>query len=464
MSAQSGFRGLTLLARSAAAGLVVLLAACASVPDTTLLRERGQQSARSADIGWQSYTRGRQLADSHAGQDDFLARHLEVEQAVSGTPLSAGNHVKLLEEGPTAYAAMLRAIGQAQRYVHMESYIFDEDEEGQRFVDALIAASQRHVEVALMVDAVGTMDTSEAMFERLRDAGVQVAVFNPINPALARAGWSPNQRNHRKVLVVDGQVGYLGGMNISGVYSSSASGASASGGGNKGDAPWRDTHVEIRGPGVAQLETVIREGWASQKGPPLREWITSAPSKQGDLAVRILANQPDDADGYTVYLTMMSAFASARQSIHITMAYFAPDPAFVEVLADAARRGVDVAMVLPGFSDSSLVLYAGQSHYGDLLRAGVKIYERRDALLHAKTAVVDGVWSTVGSSNMDWRSFALNYEVNAVILGGEFGGQMEAMFQQDVANATPVDLQAWEDRGLGERVMEGVSRLFERWL
>ncbi|WP_144634930.1 phospholipase D-like domain-containing protein [Bordetella genomosp. 13] len=470
MSATGGASFLTLLARCGAAGLIALLAACASVPDTTLLRERGQQAARSKDIGWQSYERGRDLASKHAGaqgagsQKDFLAHHLEVEQAVSGVPLVAGNQVKLLEDGPTAYGAMLRAIGQAQRYVHMETYIFDDDEDGRRFVDALIAARQRNVEVALMVDAVGTMNTSEALFKQLRDAGVQVAVFNPLNPVEARAGWSPNERNHRKVLVVDGHIGYLGGMNISGVYSSRASSASGSGGG-KSEAPWRDTHVEIRGPGVAQLEQVIRDGWASQKGPPLTEWITAAPPpSQGDLTVRILANQPDDADGYTVYLTMMSAFASARQSIHITMAYFAPDPAFVEVLADAARRGVDVAMVLPGFSDSSLVLYAGQSHYGDLLRAGVKIYERRDALLHAKTAVVDGVWSTVGSSNMDWRSFALNYEVNAVILGSAFGAEMEAMFKQDVANATPVDLQAWEDRGVGERVMEGVSRLFERWL
>ncbi|SAI74336.1 phospholipase D [Bordetella ansorpii] len=465
MNAIRAFPLLTRLARAGAAGLAVLLAACASVPDTALLRERGQQSARSADLGWQSYERGQDLAAQHSSQHDFLAYHLEVEQAVSGTPLSSGNRVELLEDGPTAYDAMLRAIGQARRYVHMESYIFDDDEDGQRFVEALIAASRRHVEVALMVDAVGTMDTSDAMFQQLRDAGVQVAVFNPLNPVEARAGWSPNQRNHRKVLVVDGQVGYLGGMNISGVYSSRASSASASGGDGKGDAPWRDTHVEIRGPGVAQLEQVIREGWASQKGPALTEWITLAPpARQGGLAVRILANQPDDADGYTVYLTMMSAFASARRSIHITMAYFAPDPAFVEVLADAARRGVEVRMVLPGFSDSSLVLYAGQSHYGELLRAGVKIYERRDALLHAKTAVVDGVWSTVGSSNMDWRSFALNYEVNAVILGSEFGNQMEAMFKQDVANATAVDLQAWEDRGVGERVMEGVSRLFERWL
>ena len=180
--------------------------------------------------------------------------------------------------------------------------------------------------------------------------------------------------------------------------------------------------------------------------------------------MRILANQPDRSDGYTVYLTLMSAFESAQRSIHITMAYFVPDPAFVDVLAAAAQRGVDVVLVLPGFSDSSLVFNAGRSHYGKLLKAGVKIYERRDALLHAKTAVVDGVWSTVGSSNMDWRSFALNYEVNAVVLGPEFAADMEALFQRDVAESVRITPEAWRARGVADRFMEFFSRMFERWL
>lgn len=182
------------------------------------------------------------------------------------------------------------------------------------------------------------------------------------------------------------------------------------------------------------------------------------------MVVRILANDPQSADGYTVYLTLMSAFESARRSIHITMAYFVPDPAFVQALAQAARRGVDVVLILPGFSDSSVVWHAGRSHYETLLRAGVKIYERRDTLLHAKTAIVDGVWSTVGSSNMDWRSFGLNYEINAVVLGPAFAQEMEALFQRDVAASVRVDAAAWGDRPVGDRFMEFFSRLFERWL
>jgi cardiolipin synthase len=146
------------------------------------------------------------------------------------------------------------------------------------------------------------------------------------------------------------------------------------------------------------------------------------------------------------------------------MAYFVPDPAFVRALADAAKRKVDVVLVLPGFSDSSLVFHAGRSNYSELLEAGVKIYERRDAFLHAKTAVIDGVWSTVGSSNMDWRSFALNYELNAVIIGPRFGQQMETLFADDVARGQRVDPQSWSDRGIKDRFMESIGRLFQRWL
>ncbi|CAB3712378.1 putative cardiolipin synthase YwiE [Achromobacter ruhlandii] len=458
-----------------------MLAACASVPDAQERAARKAQAGLSADAARDSYRRGHDIAaDPRNNREDFLARHLAVEEAVSGAPLMAGNRVRLLADGPGTYQAMLRSIAQARRYVHMETYIFDDDEAGRRFAEALIAARNRGADVALMVDAVGTIKTPDALFQRLRDAGVQVAVFNPVSPVNgSRAGWSPNQRNHRKILVVDGKVGYLGGINVSAVYASSPAGGSGGSGGGVGSgadgadgaradadgAPWRDTHLRIEGPAVAQLEAVIQDGWQSQAKEPLRGGgQVIAPAAAGPTRVRILANQPDRSDGYTVYLTLMSAFESAQRSIHITMAYFVPDPAFVDVLAGAAQRGVDVVLVLPGFSDSSLVFNAGRSHYTRLLQAGVKLYERRDALLHAKTAVVDGVWSTVGSSNMDWRSFALNYEVNAVVLGPEFAAEMEALFQRDVAESVRITPEAWRARGVDDRFMEFFSRMFERWL
>jgi cardiolipin synthase len=492
-----------------------LLAACATVPDASeITASHSQSQIRIAtNSGWMSYRRSqdivRKLDEANAAPPNaageaagdatagFLARHLRVEEAISDSPLVAGNRVDLLADGPSTYRSMLAAIRSARQYIHMESYIFDDDETGRTFADAFIAKRREGVSVALMIDGVGTLNTPKALFDRMREAGVQVVVFNPINPAEARAGWSPNNRDHRKLLVVDGKVGFLGGINISDVYSSSPSGGSSSavlrgsagdGDGqpkagakqpNPGDsqagpdgsprdpkeAPWRDTQIRIEGPAVAEIERVMQQGWQEQHGPPLApgEFFPHA-TPQGDLIVRIIANRPGDRDGYTLYLTLVSAIQSAQRSIHITMAYFVPDPAFLQALMDAAKRNVDVVLVLPGFTDSSLVFYAGRSYYTDLLESGVKIYERRDALLHAKTAVIDQVWSTVGSSNMDWRSFALNYELNAVILGSRFAEQMEKLFANDVARAQRIDAETWSHRGIKDRFMESIARMFERWL
>lgn len=467
-------------------GCLCLLAACATVPDTDAPPPRSQVRI-AADSGWLSYQRSQAIvkkidqdAAPGAAGTDFLAHHLQVEEAISGAPLVIGNQVTLLADGPATYREMLKSIAAARQYVHMESYIFDDDEAGRRFADAFIAKRREGIAVALMVDGVGTLGTPDALFQRMRDAGVQVAVFNPVNPAHARAAWSPNNRDHRKLLVVDDKVGYLGGVNISQVYSSSLSSggsgslpslktsdrkADSTGGRDANSAPWRDTHIRIEGPAVSEIERVMEAGWQEQHAPPLeaRDFFPRT-TPQGKLMVRIIANRPGDKDGYTLYLTLMSAIKSAQHSIHITMAYFVPDPAFVQALSDAALRGVDVVLVLPGFSDSALVFQAGRSYYTQLLDSGVKLYERRDAMLHAKTAVIDGVWSTVGSSNMDWRSFALNYELNAVILGSDFGDQMEALFVKDVTDSTRIEAHAWSDRGIGDRFMESFSHLFERWL
>jgi cardiolipin synthase len=177
----------------------------------------------------------------------------------------------------------------------------------------------------------------------------------------------------------------------------------------------------------------------------------------------VLASSPD-SPGNPIRDELLSAIAHAERSVHVTMAYFVPDPVTLGVLEDAARRGVDVRLVLPGFSDFWVVHAAGRSHYARLLEAGVRIFERRDALLHAKTVVIDGVWSTVGSANMDWRSFLHNDEVNVVVIGAGFGAEMEALFAADVARAVPVEADAWARRGLAERSKEGVARLLEWWL
>ena len=456
------------------AATVFVVAGCANLPDVGNLQAQRAQVRVATDSGRLSFDRSRDIVSrvsSTKAGSSFLDRHLAVEEAVSKAPLVAGNDVSLLTDGPSTYKAMLAAISGARHYIHMETYIFDADDVGDMFADALIAKRAQGVAVALMVDAIGTMTTSDAVFAKMRDAGIDVLVFNPINPIRNPFGWSPNERSHRKLLVVDGQVGFVGGINVSGVYASSSFGSSRSDKREQREqqssskAPWRDTHLRIAGPAVVEIERVFQEGWRSQKGPPIveRGLITSV-SKRGEDVVRILSNEPGANDNFEVYLTLMSAFQSAEKSIFITMAYFVPDPAFLDALKQAAQRGVEVVLVLPGFSDSGLVLQAGRSHYGELLDAGVKIYERNDALLHAKTAVVDGVWATVGSSNMDWRSFTLNHEINAVVLGDRFAGQMENLFRIDRVAARAVDREQWERRGIKTRFIEFWGRVFERAL
>jgi cardiolipin synthase A/B len=404
-----------------------------------------------------------------AQSSDVLARHLALEQAVAGTPLVLGNRVVILENGPNTYAAMFSAIAAARDSINMETYILEDDEVGQRLADALIAKQQQGVQVNLIRDAVGTLGTKKEYFKRLSDAGINVLEFNPVNPLAAKAGWAVNQRDHRKLLVVDGRSAVLGGINISSVYSSSGQGSSGgmSGGSRGGDAkslPWRDTDLLIEGPVVAPLQKLFMETWQAQKGKPLapRQYFPAL-QERGPEVVRAIGSAPDEPFSQ-IYVTLISAINSAEGEILVTNAYFVPDPQLMQALIGAAARGVDVKLILPSTTDSSLVFHAGRAHYDPLLRGGVKLYERREALLHAKTVVIDGVWATVGSTNLDWRSFLHNQELTAVVLGREFGMKMRASFERDLAASDQVTLEAWQRRPFTTRAKETFARLWEYWL
>jgi cardiolipin synthase len=415
---------------------------------------------------------------SAQGSTDLLSRHIAIEQEVSGEPLTVGNAATLLNDGPAAYASMFDAIAGARDHVNIEFYIIDDDDIGRRFSDALLRKTAEGVAVNLIYDSVGSIDTPRSFFDRLRAGGVKVLEYNPVNPLKARGDWRVNNRNHRKVVIVDGQVGYTGGINISGVYShgsapvggsGSGRGASRSKGGSgpssgSSEPGWRDTNVRLEGPVVAQLQRMFMDTWAKQHGEPLapRNWYPQL-RRAGKNPARVIASGPDDAIP-AIYVSLVSAILNSEQSVHVTMAYFVPDPQTIEALTGAAARGVDVTLVLPSYTDFWAVFHAGRSHYSELLEAGVKIYERQDTLLHAKNVVIDGVWSTVGSSNMDWRSFLHNAELNAVILGENFGDAMEAMFQRDLADSDRIDAETWSRRPLSVRMKEWAARLWQYWL
>jgi cardiolipin synthase len=396
------------------------------------------------------------------GPTDILERQVALIESICGGPLMAGNKVTLLIDGPATYAAMFKAIENAKDHINLETYIFEDDEVGRRFADLLLKKQSEGIQVNLIYDSLGCLNTPTAFFHRLRDGGILALEYNPINPAKAREKWLLTHRDHRKILVVDGSIAFTGGVNISRVYSSS----SVSGDHRERsiDEAWRDTHVQIEGSAVAEFQKLFLETWARQKGPelPQRDYFPTLKREGSDL-IEVVGSTPGQENRIT-YIMYVAAFTYAQNFVHLTNSYFVPDKQTVEALTNAARRGVDVKIILPGTSDEGTVFYAGRSHYAHLLKSGVKLYERRAGMLHAKTAVIDGVWSTVGSTNMDLWSFLRNDEVNAVILGRDFATELEAMFEKDIEDSHQIHLEQWKKRPFSERAKEWLARLLQYWL
>jgi len=446
---------------------LTLLTACSTlpviVPDMAPSASRPQIEGAHGPL---STARSREILaglESGAEATSIFDRHLALEQAVSESPLFEGNRVRLLENGPETYQAMFVAIGAARDHINMETFTLEDDEVGRSFADALIEKQRQGVQVNLIYDSVGSLNTPAEFFKRLRDNGIRTLEFNPINPLAATAGWQVNQRDHRKLLIVDGRSAFLGGVNISSVYSGGSFSRSSKVRPD-GKIPWRDTDLQLEGPVVAEFQKLFLGTWQSQKAEPLEQHEFFPPlQRQGGEVVRAIGSSPDDPFSL-IYVTLISAINSAETEVMLTNAYFVPDPQMLTALKAAAARGVDVRLLLPGSTDSVLVFHAGRSYYDELLSGGVKIFERRKALLHAKTALIDGVWTTVGSTNMDWRSYLHNREVNAVVLGTDFGDRMRAAFERDIADSEQITLEKWRSRTLDLRFMELFSRLWQYWL
>jgi len=455
---------------AAAMALCLLTAgACATLPDTDALIERhaGQTARFETARGPLSAQKNAAILAElkrKSGDIDILDKQIALEQAIVGSPLILGNKVTLLQDGKATYAAMFTAIRAARDHINLESYIIEDDETGKQFADLLLEAKRRGVQVNVIYDSFGAINTPKTFFERLTQGGIAVIEFNPINPLSVKVDWQINHRDHRKLLVVDGRAAFLGGINISSVYSS-GSAARRRPAKTAGDSiGWRDTDLQIEGPVVGELQKLFIETWDKQRGKPLaRKEYFPALKVQGKDIVRAIGSTPDDPYSL-IYLTLISAIGNAERQVYLTHAYFVPDPQLLKSLTEAAGRGVDVRLILPSHTDSGSTFHAGRSHYSALLKAGVKIYERRGALLHSKTALIDGVWSCVGSTNLDWRSFLDNDEINAVVLGREFAQQMQAMFRADLEASDAIDLERWEHRSPLLRIKEWLGSLFQRLL
>lgn len=363
----------------------------------------------------------------------------------------AGNSVALLRDGRETYPSMIEAIASAQRFICLETYILASDTVGHRFSGALRAAAQRGVEVNLLFDSFGSLTLDPAFLYDLTRAGVRCVEYNPLAPWRPRWGWSA--RDHRKILVVDGLVGFTGGINIS------AENDPVEAGGHG----WRDTHCRVQGPIVRELARLFFELWKRAGGPPLdpRRYL-APPPPAGDVRASIL----DTAvfrNRSAIRRAYLHAVRASTRSIYIANAYFLPDRGLLHALRDATRRGVSVQVMLPARSDVPIVQYAAEALYPRLLRWGVEIYEW-PGMLHAKTAVIDERWSTVGSCNLDHRSFRSNQEANLAFLSEEVGRSLSQMFTDDKARCTRVTPDALSRRSLWQRWRARLCYFFRSWL
>jgi cardiolipin synthase len=370
-------------------------------------------------------------------------------------PLVEGNRARILIDGPRTHEAMFAAMAAARDHINLETYILEAVAIGERLAALLAKKVDQGVKVNLLYDSVGSIKTPPEYFERLRAIGVAVCEFNPASD-LARI----NNRDHRKILVVDGRIAFTGGINISSAYASSSWRARRAAGRETKDG-WRDTQVEIEGPVVAQFQRLFLDAWALQDcGPAGAAAYFPKAERRGAMAMRAVRAEPG-GDGAEMYRALLGRIGAARSRVWLTVGYFVPDPGLKQALIDAAARGADVQLVLPGYSDFWAPVYAGRSHYEELLAAGVAIHEWHEALMHAKTAVIDSAWSSIGSTNLDWRSFVHNYEADVIVYDAGFAREMEARFRRDVAAATRIDPAAWKLRGATEKVKEWIARRWE---
>jgi cardiolipin synthase len=372
-----------------------------------------------------------------------------------------GNQLRLLRNGSAAYPEMLAAIAAAEQQILLEMYWFGSDVIGQRFARALGAAAKRGVEVSIIFDAVGSVGASDEMFVELANAGAQVIEYNPIAPWKRRFRLSKlTRRDHRKILVVDGKTGFTGGINIADYWLPL----------DDGGAGWRDDMVRIDGPAVAGLSDCFALVWKRLRGRTLRlpDAFLRPPKADGSrrlhlpairvLGQRFLRTQRQISRAYLHYLRR------AERRIFIANSYFVPDRRVLRALSRAARRGVDVRIIVPGQSDVDIVRHASRAVWGRLLKAGVRIFEWDESVLHAKTAVVDGLWSTIGTFNFDYMSLRMNLEVNVSVLDARFAGRLEASFLEDFALCREVSLVDFRFRPLGQRLLEYLAYRLRKFL
>jgi len=385
-----------------------------------------------------------QLTRLYDTDDPQFRRSLGV---LLGPPIVDGNKVEVLLNGDQIFPAMLKAIREAKHTIDFETYIYWSGDTGRQFTEALSERARAGVKVNVMLDWVGSMKITDKEMDAMRSAGVQLQRYHkPVWWKLARL----NNRTHRKLLIVDGRIGFTGGVGIADKW-----------GGHAQDPDhWRDTHFRVEGPVVGQMQAVFNDNWTQATGKVLDGDTYFPPLEPRGTAPAQMFSSSPTGGSESMHLMYLMAITAARHSIHLSNSYFVPDKLAVRALIAAAKRGVEVRIIVPGAHiDSDVVRAASHSLWGDLLKAGVKIAEYQPTMFHVKALVVDSLLVSVGSTNFDNRSFILNDEANLNVLDAAFAKQQEAIFEDDWKHARPYSLQKWEQRSYTDKLADQAADL-----
>jgi len=381
--------------------------------------------------------------------DSRWAGMSRLAQRLEAFPPTSGNRVTFYNEGQPAYDAKLEAIRNAQHHIHLEYFIFQPDDSGKAFIDALAEKARSGVEVRLLYDAMGSYRLSRHLIRQLRQAGGQCVPFLPLlNPLRRRV--QINLRNHRKILVVDGHCAFTGGLNIGDEYL----------GKNKYFGFWRDTHMRIEGPAVKDLQRVFVEDWDFATGALVHgsHYFPKLPLAAG-APVQVIRSGPDQ-ELKNIREIYFAGILRAQKRLWIASPYFVPDTGVRDALILAGHSGIDVRLLGLSHPDKWLPFLAGRYYWTDMLEAGVKVYQYTKGMMHSKLMLIDGQWASVGTANLDNRSLYLNFEVNCLLYDPAAVAELEAAFVHDLESATPLDLATYLQRPFSTRLLENVCRLF----
>lgn len=419
-------------------GVVLYLFFGRSIKNTRMISRRNRRRLMRAERA--SAGTGDEMLSESALQQVRLAKSL------TSSPLYYGNEIRVFTDGATKFAALEEDLRNAKSYINIQYYIIQDDNVGNRIADILVERARAGVAVHIIYDNVGSFDTHRSFFRRMKDAGIKVYPFFKVSfpPFGTRINW----RNHRKICIIDGRVGYVGGMNIADRYVD----------GGKNFERWRDTHLRLTGPAVASLQYSFAVDWNFMGQSLLEEPVEPDSDEQGDMAAQLITSGPT-AQWSNIAMMYHKAIADARHRVYIQTPYFLPTEGLLKALQTAALSRVDVRIMLPRRTDSRMMQYASFSYIGECLAAGIKVYLYNPGMMHAKTLIVDDEIVSVGSTNFDFRSFEHNFEANLFVYSQRFAQEMAEIFHRDMCQCTRLDSATWSHRRRSLKVAESFVRL-----